>query len=324
MSRGYQRFFADGERVQLIDKVAHPQRRRVRPAGTADVFVRSHFNSYRDGDTVDDALEDEWARLEQGSLPHLRAWVNGNPTNESRQHAKVIAALHFARSFALRSVLDRIIDDTRAEAIANMPTSPEAIAAWMADNGTEPAPGEFEAVIADYFDVALGHRSPFPLERMADAHNQAIDLLRDLHVQQVTAGPDTSGFVLADSPFVYFTREPHLRVGGSNVALGDATAMFLPIAPHLGAFFTSSPEPDVEADPGQVCELNALTWRSAQAQLIAHPGTDLHAALAGTGWLNQPPRNAPCPCGSGQKAKRCCGRPEGLTDRFPAGRPSGN
>jgi hypothetical protein len=53
-------------------------------------------------------------------------------------------------------------------------------------------------------------------------------------------------------------------------------------------------EPDVEValDPG---ELDAL--RAALAD-----------ALSGTGGEPQPGRNEPCPCGSGQKYKRCCGR----------------
>jgi len=281
VSRGYQRFFAEGEHVLLIDKEPVEGRPRVRRAGTRDVFVRDNFNSYRrDGVQVDD-IEDEWSRLETMAFPPLRAWIDGNETPTSRNEAKVLAALHFARSYGLRTTYGKIAAAEKAKAIINMPTDPGLIAAWNKDRGVDPDPAEVEALINRFYDSSFGPESHTYIERMAHSHNVAIDKLKDLNVQAVMPLGRRSQFILSDSPFLYFSAD-RLRVGARQIALFEAAHLFLPLAPKLGVFFTSEPEQDLLATPQQVQELNLLSMRAAFSQVISHPSADLDHALAAT------------------------------------------
>ena len=312
VSRGYQRFFADGERVSLIDKVPRPGVPRCRPAGTKDVFVRSHFNSYLEDGHLVDKLEDEWARIEDQSLPPIRAWIRGNAQAStpdragSRDAAKLLAALHFARSYAFRALHDELSEAERKRANTLLPADPELLRLWWETYDAEPAPGDIEALINDRFPEAVGPQSAFAVEQMAAFFNRAIDRLGQLQVQAVTPLDRQVQFVLGDSPFVLHSTDRSL-VGSGELALMDAERLFLPLSPHLGVFFTSSTEPDVAAPSPIIQRLNELTWRAAREQVIAHPATDLTDALARTEWARKVGRNDPCACQSGRKSKACCG-----------------
>src|SRR4051794_30457949 len=104
VSEGYQRLFATTEGIRLVDKDTST----ARVVGTKGAFARKHFSSYlRDGSWSDE-LEDEWATRESYALPHARHLNAGARTRESRNAIKILAALHYVRSYAFEEMLRRI------------------------------------------------------------------------------------------------------------------------------------------------------------------------------------------------------------------------
>jgi len=280
VSEGYLRFFAAGKHVTLCDKVPREGTPRLRSAGTKDVFVRSHFSSYTiNGRRVNDA-EDEWRRLENEALPTVRHWIAGSEGPTARNQVKVLAALHFARSYGFRSFFDGIALDYRETATTELLADPELKKVWRHDFGRDPAPGEAEVLIGARFDDMLSPASPFIIERMLHAYNAALEKLIPLHVQTVVPSTNAIDFITGDSPFVYLDAAQE-RIGArGGLALGDAEHAYMPLAPRLAVMFTTSEEEDKVALPMMVQQLNILVWRAAFSQVACHPSTDLGRSLA--------------------------------------------
>jgi len=282
VSEGYLRFFAADKHVLLCDKVPKDGQPRMRLAGTKGVFVRRHFSSY----TVDgqrfDQVEDEWQRLENEALPAVRHWIAGSEGPATRNEVKVLAALHFARSYGFRSFFDQVARDYKATATADLLADPRLRLAWLRDKGRVPEPGEAEALISKQFDEMVGPGNPLIIQRMANGYNVALEKLIPLHVQAVRPVSKGVDFITGDSPFVYYDGRQE-RVGArGRLALGDAQHAYMPLGPRLAVTFTTSPEGDVVAPIWLVQELNILVWRAAFSQVACHPATDLSRALAMT------------------------------------------
>ncbi len=310
VSRGFQRFFAEGERVLLIDKAPSTGVPRVRPAGTRDVFVRKDFSSHRSDGQLIDPLEDEWQRIEREALPPIAAWLAGharppgwNPVG-SREAAKMIAALHFARSYAYLEVHERISLEQGAELAARLPSDHEFVRRWRASRSDDPTPDAVSQLVNEQVTANFRWNSAYSVERMAAHFNFAIEKLGPLHTQEIRPS-GSARFVLGDSPFVIADRR-RSRIGSRELALGDADLLLLPLSPTLAIAFTGNDEGHGQVGDHVVQRVNAYTWQAAGRQVIAHPDTDLGLALASTGWRGKVGRNDPCPCGSGMKAKRCC------------------
>ena len=288
VSRGYQRFFADGELVLLCDKTRPARGPQVRPAGTSSVFVAEHFNSYREEGRWITHLERAWRTVENPCLPSLRSWVNGNEWIEgggsglpSRDAAKLLAAIHFARSSFFKQIYDRISKEGLEWAVQVLPTDPELLLRWQRVFKSAPNPGQVEDEIRKNFDPTFGPHGRYVLERMVHTYELAITKLEQLYVQALFTSQRGIDFILGDSPLVYYT-EDELRVGGrSGLALGDAQHIFLPIGPSLAVMFCTSHHGDVVLDPATVQKLNNLSWRAADAQVICHPSTNYREAIAG-------------------------------------------
>jgi len=227
VSRGYQPFFADGELVLLCDKTRPARGPQVRPAGTSSVFVAEHFNSYRGEGRWITHLERAWRTVENPCLPSLRSWVNGNEWIEgggsglpSRDAAKLLAAIHFARSSFFKQIYDRISKEGLEWAVQVLPTDPELLLRWQRVFKSAPSPGQVEDEIRKNFDSTFGPHGRYVLERMVHTYELAITKLEQLHVQALITSQRGIDFILGDSPLVYYT-EDELRVGGrSGVALG--------------------------------------------------------------------------------------------------------
>ncbi|MCU1499305.1 MAG: hypothetical protein JWM47_3258 [Acidimicrobiales bacterium] len=311
VSRGYQRFFAEGEQVLLIDKVPAAGRRRVRLAGTRDVFVRDHFNSHLEGDVLVPALEDEWQKVESRHLPGIRAWLDGEPVPSttdgpgSRDSVRVLAALHFARSFAFNDVHLELAEARRTEALLTFPRDPELIRLWTEERGRPPTPDELASEIETRFRHQIGPHSAFAVNQMVSHFNKTLEFLGTLQVQSFTPENPRVKLILGDSPFVV-ARHDGSRVGSRDLALREADQLYLPLSPDLGVVFTSEPEGHGLLPASTVQHLNRLTWRASRDQVIAHPDTNLGLALRRATPSSGIGRNAPCPCGSGDKFKRCC------------------
>jgi hypothetical protein len=279
VSRGYQRFFAQGERVLLIDK----RSRTYKEVGTRATFVESNFNSWRTEAGWDDSLEKEWQRIEGHILPRLRVLLSGPGGHAQREAAKVLAALHFARSYSLREmqlfVGEQVVEDASIRFIAD----PVFVSLYNEQFGHTPGPGEIENYIADRWHD-LTSNLQFIQERTVHAYHFAKDFFGPLRVQFLYAHPRI-GFVLGDTPLI--VADPNLfRVGiRDRIALGDAERIWMPLTRRCSMSFWTTDRgesKDAFLTPADVQKLNWLSWRAASRFLICHPNEDPRRALLNT------------------------------------------
>ena len=273
VSRGYQRLFACDDRVRLIFKKDYS----TRIVGTADAFVEKGFNSTRTSEGELDELEEEWTRLENAALPVVREVAAGRPLDErSIMELKVLAAIHFPRSYALREVFDRIFAEYRTAPTKGM-NLPRLEHAFEEQFGYRPSRDELDGLVGKHLDG--WHRANvFFVERMAEAHNKALDKLRPLHIQPAWTRLRRVEFLTGDTPVVrYDTQTRQIRV-----ALGDADQFFMPISRTLLVAFTTREEPPMLLAPIDVQRLNNLIWRSCYRQLGCHPDADWQRSLGVT------------------------------------------
>jgi hypothetical protein len=265
------RFFApdDDQRVRVYNKDRSP--RPKGPIGVNDVFVRKHFSSYDDeGETIDD-LEDQWRVLEDLALPQIRSWKNGRETSTSRDAARLLASIHFARSHGLEIVRRRVSDSFR-----DGPTD------WLEKDGPAGLGGltgeALRPLIVDSLPI-LGDRSLFRIEGMGMVHNECRRRLDPLEVRAIVPSARAPDFVLADIPFV-LTERSGMRVGvRDGLTFSEATTMAMPLARRLAVMFSSEAGPDTMATTDVVQRLNLLSWRGAFRQVAAHQDTDINRSL---------------------------------------------
>jgi hypothetical protein len=283
VSQGYQRFFAEGRRVQLCDKAAVPGRRRVRPAGTRDVFAERDFSSHRldDGGLVD-PLEDEWQALEDVALPVVRNWLRGNEEPQVQQELVTLAAIHFARSFGFRQIYENV-RRMQIEAAAETGERARMIRLFRNQYGRLPRPGEIADLVREFHEGYFGADGPARIEGMIEMHNRAIDTLAPLSIRPLYRRPGSAGpqFILGDTPFVHYCKGPlDIRVGlREGLAVGNADTLFMPISPDVAVEFLSEAMDPGFVAPIDVQKLNSLTWRAAFSQVLAHPSADLPRCL---------------------------------------------
>ena len=277
ISKGYQRFFADGERIRLVDKVAG----RDRVVSVTDAFARKHFNAVRTDAGRVDELEDEWQRVENASLPSVRALIAGDHSANHRHMAKVLAAVHLARSFAFELVWDRVWAATTKQRVDRVPANESLLAAFLEDFGRDPEPGEIEGLMAGAAAEMRGTNALF-VERMAAGHNRLLEWFAPMHVQLVTCVGRSMPFITGDVP-VANVEDPTegFRVGvAQGLAVGDSGHIYMPLGRRLGMFLTTRPEDDVATEPWKVQRLNRLVWRAAIRHVACHPEDDLRRAVA--------------------------------------------
>lgn len=274
VSRGYQRLFAHGERLNLIDKAS----KTYRPVGTRDAFKRHHFSSYlRDG-AWSDELEDEWCARENLSLPAARRLTAGTETKGDREVIKILAAIHYVRSYSYEKAVGDLLEEMRRR------REPERIAAvdrvragFREEFSREPVDGEIEAIVRERLGEAIDGRS-FIVEQMAHGFGKTFDILETFHVQLVWPSSRQLDFVFADTPLVHSHDDGRVGMLG-GVALGDATQAYFPLSPRLLALFTAKPFADCPLADNQVVELNRRTWDVALRHLGAHPNTRVGRSL---------------------------------------------
>lgn len=276
VSRGYQRFFADGEQVRLIDMSSHT----YRSAGTADVFVEANFNSWRGADGWNDELEQTWHNKVEGpAIGLVRQLIEDNAGDIQRDAAKVLAALHLARSYSFDIVHNRILNQVGANEMHFVETDPSYAALFTAEAGRVPEPGELAERVRLTVEAMQSGRQ-FLLERMVYLFNFTLEFFHTLNVALLYAPPGMS-FLTGDTPVV--TRDEHgFRIGiRQGVALGDTFGIFMPLSREVAVdLYTSEAPPDKVLFPWQVQMLNLLVARSSVRFLVCHPSDDPARLLA--------------------------------------------
>ncbi len=279
VSRGYQRFFADGERVLLIDK----NTRTYKEVGTRDTFVEAHFNSWRTQAGWDDSLEDQWQRIEGLVLPDVRVLLAGAGGEQQRGSAKILAAVHFARSYSFRqmqALVGNVVVETEGKRLA---AAPLFVSLFTRDVGHAPGPGEAEAYVADRW-TDLTKNGRFLQERTVHAYHFAKDYFEPLHVQFLYSHPSL-GFVTGDTPLIAADSHLFRTSIRDHMALGDAERIWMPLTTTCSMSLWSSDQEaarDVRLPPSEVQKLNWLVWRAAARFVICRPSQDPSRALLGT------------------------------------------
>ena len=277
VSEGYQRLFADGSSIVLVDKHTLIARR----VGTKGAFAKKHFCSYiRDG-TWSDEIEDEWSWRESATLPCARRLIAGGREPADRNTLKTLAAIHYVRSFGFEAILEGIMVNQRASLPKRFAAKQSARDAFMADYGRQPALGEIEQLVDEQWLHHFGGRT-FLVREMAEGYNKTMAMLEPLHVQLVWPHRRGREFVFGDIPVVHYTDAGRLGAipgdGRRPVALGNSDHIFFPLAPRLGALFTSRPFADAPLTHDQVEMLNRKSWALAMRFLGAHPATNVKRA----------------------------------------------
>lgn len=273
VSRGYQRLFADGERIHLIDKSTL----KYKPAGTRDAFWRKHFNSYRQDGQWSDELEDEWQIRENLSLPAARRIANRKDKSDDRELIKVLVAVHYSRSYVMDMLIQREFDRLQERFPTDMAASDRLHAKFTEQYGRDPDVGELEALANERVAALIEGRS-FNVEQMAEGFNKTLEILEPFHVQLVWPQSRQLHFLFADMPVTHSHDDG--RIGGlGGVALGDATQIYLPLSPWALILFTHKPFADCPLVDHQVVQLNRRTWDGAVRFLGAHPDTKIGRSL---------------------------------------------
>lgn len=273
MSRGYQRFFAVDDRIAYRARSGGPPRL----VGTKDAFARNDFNAYRIDEARDDSLEDEWTRVESIALPLVRQLIAGDDSPELRDAVKVIAALHWSRSYSLDRALASIAREAQEVAPAELAADPKFEAAFRDEFGRSPELGEIKIAIDERFDDVFGSSGSFRIERMVHGHNTVLEKLEPLHVQLIRPATSRMPFIFGDTPVVHFSK---MRVGWRDkLALGDADHIYMPVAPRLAVMFTHKDEGDQAAAPWIVQKMNHLVRKAAWDFIAGHPSTDFDRAI---------------------------------------------
>ena len=208
VSRGYQRFFADGEQVRLIDMRSHT----YLPAGTRDVFVEANFNSWRDDDGWNDELEQTWRNKVEGTAIGLVGQlIEGKAGDIQRDAAKALAALHLARSYSFDIVHNRILTQVGANEMRLVEEDPFYADLFTAEAGRAPEPDELAERVRLTVE-AMKSGKQFLLERMVYLFNFTLEFFLTLNVALLYAPPGMSFLTgtLRSSP-------------GTNAASGSAS-----------------------------------------------------------------------------------------------------
>ena len=281
VSRGYQRFFADGEQLRLIDMRSHTYRQ----AGTRDVFVEANFNSWQGEDGWNDELELTWHnKVESPAIALVGELIEGKAGESQRDAAKVLAALHLARSYSFDIVHNRILEQVEADEMQLVEADQSYAQLFEADAGRVPEQGEL-AERVQLIVEAMRFGRQFMLERMVHLFNFTLEFFRTLNVALLHVPPGMS-FLTGDTPVV--TRDKHgFKIGiRQGVALGDTFGIIMPLGRHVAMdLYTSEAPPDRILFPWQVQMLNLLVARSALRFLACHPSDDPARLLADSSYV---------------------------------------
>jgi Protein of unknown function (DUF4238) len=270
VSGGYLRAFTlDGRRALFLDK----GKRTAKLVGVRDMFTVFRLNSVRVGDAWVDDLERQWDRIENLTLPLVRPAAIGDGGSGVRQAVKVLGALHLIRSYGYLEAHERVAGQVADETPDRLQNDEELRRMFEEQFQRPPAPDEIAALVRQHWEgvVAANH---LRVERMAANYNKVLDRFEPMHVQLLFPNSTAVRFVTGETPVVHFDRQ-WIRLGlRSGLALDDADHFFMPLAPNVGAMFTTSEEDDLAINPILTKQLNQLVWRASSRFLVCSPADD--------------------------------------------------
>lgn len=138
-------------------------------------------------------------------------------------------------------------------------------------------------------------------EELIELNRKVVDRLR--FMRDAKAHHQMLELRLGDK--VFFTSEQGQRITGTLIKLNRKTVS---LCTHDGHHWRVSPSLLTRAEPKDVqAEVEPKKTEPPKQQAPAPPTViPLTTALFQTSFSQDVPRNAPCPCRSGKKYKRCC------------------
>jgi hypothetical protein len=276
VSRGYLRFFADGKRASYIDRRDRSFKRYV---GIRDMFVETRFNSFRSLEGWDDSAESRWEDYENIDLPLIHKMFNGNREPEGYGAARRLAAVHFARSFAVREIQKQIAVLVPIGVSRKMATDGKATRAYLDHFGHAPGPGEMERYIDQQMNLLVKSRR-IHVDGMIRTFNAAMKLFGDAHLQLLRVeGPVE--LLTGDIPVVPCDANCFRLGVRDGLVLARAPMTYMPLGRRLGMkLWTEGQPPDGVLTRVEVQTLNWLMWRAADRFLVCHPSASPSRLLA--------------------------------------------
>lgn len=102
-----------------------------------------------------DEAESEWARLENLALPEVRGFLNGRTDTTTIYAVKVLAAIHFARSYGFDVVWNRVLTEARRDSPNRIAVKEEIQRAFRQEHGREPHSGEVQRYVCNGWTRSL-------------------------------------------------------------------------------------------------------------------------------------------------------------------------
>jgi hypothetical protein len=220
-------------------------------------------------------LEREFAKTERATLGQIRDITRTRISLEQRRALDLLAAVHLVRSESFVAVHGQVtgafFDNWPADYIADSRTRLQEL--FVADRGRQPEPGELQNLV-DALTRKFQASPDLTANGMRHVTAGIPRLLARYRVQLVGAPSWMSGFVLADQPVVH-ARPDEGRYGfASQLAVGDADLIMVPIKRRLLAFYTVQPLANrnftLETKRG-LRVINAALCRNAVKEVACHP-----------------------------------------------------
>jgi hypothetical protein len=270
VSKGYQRNFADGQHLAILD---------VQDGAIVDArrsiecnWRMLDFVSIVTPDGVDDTLERRFSKDERVVLNVIREISPRSPVSPRQKGAlDKLAAIHLVRSLSFAGVHATVVKGWLESGALNIAQDPRAIALFTDDRGRPPVPGELEAIVAA--SAQQFARRPDLLAGGMTRGREAIPaILAKSSVQLVSADDSLPGFVLPDHPVLHGKLDEGVFGFRNAGAIGDADLIALPIHRRLVAFYSRQRLRNMHLRTRKgVNVINALLVRSAATEVACHP-----------------------------------------------------
>jgi len=271
VSRGLQKNFAHDHRVAVLDARSGALIALDRPIKSN--WSEEDFLTYVDSTGHrNQSLESEFARTEGKALNQIQDITPNKISPEQRQSLDLLAAIHLVRSLSFVKLHGQVTDVFFDNCVVDFLADPQVLEAFVSDRGRQPAPGELEFLVAA--QTRKFQASP-DLRANGMRHvNAGIPGVLARYQVQLVEAPSWMGFVLADQPVLH-SRPDEGRYGfASQLALGDADLIIMPIQRRLVAFYTVQPlvnRPFTLKTERGLRVINAALCRNAVKEVACHP-----------------------------------------------------
>jgi hypothetical protein len=265
--------------IDLVLKADREYRPRI---SIRNAFSEQDFNTrWLDLERTerDESLEHEWARIEDLTLPAVRAVLAGDRSSDAFRSVLDVMALHLSRSQAHQVLFSRIGADLMATYPQTIARDVEAQRRFEASRGRPPTHGELEALVREIWDLGV-RTNQFRVERLAATYERVRGHLGQYTLQVCHSLSRQIGFIVGDVPVTLF-RRGHVGAGiHQRLPIDLAEQIFMPLSPWLGVAVAPEPMDEVLLSPIDVVRVNRLSWQASVNVIGCHPCLEWQRCLS--------------------------------------------